>query len=414
MSIPGSQYRDAASRRRNLMIGILLAISLPAESQLPIPGGGDGCRQVYSTYTDNFTVSDGSLGTNWSNLPGADCAPAIAGHLVVASVPACGHALAYYNGSFANNQFSRAVFGSTPVVSPLGTPTLTLHGTNSHIYNDAYDGSGYALGIYPGGMDFCGVTANAQPVAGDTVELDSAGTNPIFFWSRLNGTVNAGCVDNTNLYSGGAPGIGVIEQNATRTAKSGTWTGGSLPDFSTTFSDSFNRDNAGWLGVDWWFPFANTDEGGGWVVNNNTATLLGNWKWSLAIWTTALINNHSSTVTIGNLTPGDWIGAITRYTPVSSADDGYLALDNSGNLFIFARYQGSWNLLTSTAYTASSGDVLEFDATGTNPVLLTVKVNGVTKLTFSDPIYHIAGNYAGFAGLGTNTTTVIHWVGANI
>jgi hypothetical protein len=385
-----------------------------AQAQLTPPGTGQGCRQEFSTYTDNFTRVDGSLGGNWINFPEADCPPIIASDFVVASVPACGHALASYNGGFANNQFSRAVFGSRPVTSPLSTPSLTVHGIASHIYNDAYDGSGYALGIYPGGMDFCGVTANAQPMAGDTVELDAAGTNPVFFWSRLNGTVNAGCVDNTNLYSGGAPGIGVIEQNATRTAKSGTWTGGSLPDFSSTFSDNFNRDNAGWLGVDWWFPFANTDEGGAWVINSNSATLLGDWKWSLAIWTSALTANHSSTVTVGNLTPGDWIGAVTRYTPVSSADDGYLALNNSGNLFIFARYQGSWNFLTSTAYTANPGDILEFDATGTNPVLLTVKVNHTTKLAFSDSTYHIAGNYAGFAGLGTNTTTVINWVGGNL
>lgn len=408
------RYQLTVAKGRNLAIIIFLAISLPAKSQLTPPGGGQTCQQVYSTYTDTFTRADGSLGANWTNFPESDCAPAISGDLVVASVPACGHALAYYNGSFANNQFSREIFGATPVTSPLSTESLTVHGINTHIYNDAYDGSGYALGIYPGGMDFCGITANAQPVAGDTVELDAAGKNPVFFWSRLNGTVNAACVDNTNLYSGGAPGIGVIDQNATRTAKSGTWTGGSLPDFSSTFSDSFTRDNAGWLGVDWWFAFANTDEGGGWVVNNNTATLLGDWKWSLAIWTSALPANHSSTVTIGNLTPGDWIGAITRYTPVNSADDGYLALNNSGNLFIFARNQGSWSLLTSTSYTISPGDVLEFDATGTNPVLLTVKVNGRIKLTFSDSTYHFTGNYAGFAGLGTNTTTVTHWVGGNI
>lgn len=411
--IPCRQGWASKERSLAIVIVILIAMSLPAHSQLPLPGGGDSCRQVYSTYTDNFNRADGSLGASWVNVPGADCAPAIASDLVIASVPACGHALAYYDGGFANNQFSRVVFGSTPAVSPLSTPTLTLHGTNGHIYNDAYDG-GYALGIYPGGMDFCGITPNAQPAAGDTVELDSAGTNPIFFWSRLNGTINAGCVDTTYLYSGGAPGIGVIEQNATRIAKSGTWTGGSLPDFNSTFSDSFNRDNAGWLGVDWWFPFANTDEGGGWVVNSNTATLLGNWKWSLAIWTTSLTGNHSSTVTIGNLTSGDWIGAITRYTPTSSADNGYLALNNSGNLFIFVRYQGSWNQLASTSYTASPGDVLEFDATGVSPVVLTVKVNGLAKLTFTDSTYHLAGNYAGFAGLGTNTTTVTHWAGGNI
>jgi len=60
---------------------------------------------------------------------------------------------------------------------------------------------------------------------------------------------------------------------------------------------------------------------------------------------------------------------------------------------------------------------MELDATGTSPVVLTLKVNGTQfGTTYSDSTYKFAGLYAGFAlGAGaTQTTTITAWTGSNL
>lgn len=369
---------------------------------------------------DDFVRADGALGANWTNFPGSDCAPAIATHVVMASAGSCGHSMAYYSAaSFANNHFTSFVMTHNVPGAPQSLTSPAVRATGSNLYNDVYSGTlSWHIGVIQGSTphDFAYGTSNVTPVDGDTVELDVAGNDPVFIWSRVNGVINVGTSDSTYKLSGGAPGLGLVETATSPVAKFGAWTGGDLPAFSGTSSDNFTRADSGWLGVNWWFPW-HDDEGTGWVLSSNAASVAaaGKQRWDVAAWTTPLNANHSSKITVGNLAAGDWLGPIARYTPGNDAstDNFYMAVDYSGTLTLYARVAGGWNALTTYSYTAAPGDTVELIATGVNPVLLTVKVNGSTIINaFSDGTYHIAGQYAGFASLGTSTATkVTNWTG---
>jgi hypothetical protein len=295
-----------------------------------------------------------------------------------------------------------------------------VRSSGTQTYNDAdLVGGNYQIGTINPMVDFCSTSYLNAYSTGDAHELDVAGSGPVFFWSKRNGNVDATCVDTTYNYSGGSPGVGVIEQDSTPTAYAGAWSGGSLPAFSSSPSDNFARANSGWLGDNWWMVTGFSFTGAGYFSLSSDAAILNtasNNVESAAIWTTPLAANHSSTVTIGTIASSSyWIGAVARYTVQSGASPGtfYIALYTGGNVDLFAESGGAFTSLASAAYGSTPGTI-ELDATGSAPVSLTVKADGTSLITFSDSTYEYTGTYAGFAAFGSSGSTVTGWSGANL
>jgi hypothetical protein len=386
-----------------------------------------------ATYTDSFTRANGSLGSNWAEPSGANGTLQILSDLVYAQTSGVVHSAEIYTpGTFSNNQYSIITLKSGTGSATSGTAgqfSLVRGATaTARFYNDAVaTGSTFGGLLYRVGdqnsVDFCG-TAWAGPayVVGDTHELDVAGSGPVFFWSKHNGTVDATCSDVVDNYTGGQPGLGVIDPNGSPFLSLGTWTGGSLSSFSTTPSDNFQRANAGWLGVNWWFAPTGGNGSGAtgsyFVLSGNAAVLSVPTNQGTAIWTTAFGSTQASKVTTGNIASGDWVAAVARYTlppnGTSSANtDSYyfVLVEGNGTVDLFAKTNAD-NLLASLGTFSGTVSTIELDASGTSPVSLVVKINGTQfGSTFSDSTYKLTGAYEGFSTFGTTASTVTGWTG---
>ncbi|MGB6691529.1 MAG: chitobiase/beta-hexosaminidase C-terminal domain-containing protein [Terracidiphilus sp.] len=389
-----------------------------------------------SAYSDNFSGPNGSLGSNWAEPTGANGALQNINHEIYAATPGPGvvHSGEVYTGaSFSSNQWSlitveSGIGSNTPGNADQFALVRGSTAAGGNFYNDAVAvGNNLGgLGAYRIGnnasVDFCAVgQALTNYSIGDTHELDVAGSGPVFFWSKHNGAVDATCYTNLYVYSAGSPGLGVEDQASTPVVALGPWQGGSLPNFSATPSDNFQRANSKWLGVNWWMDLLQTAQGF-FALNNNSVAFsssAGNAN-GVAIWTTAFGLNQSSQITIGNLASGDWLGAVTRCSlppepMVSGKEKFYLALDDNGAIDLFAYNQGIWESLSNLGTYSGAVSTIELDATGSAPVSLTVKINGTQfGNTYSDSTYELGGTYAGFAAYGSASSTVTGWAGANL
>jgi len=371
------------------------------------------------TYSDNFARANGTLGANWTEPGGAAAGLQIINDLVYAATVPVIHAFEIYTaGTFNNNQWSSFQMESAGNTSSAAGAIVRATTSSTNFYNDGISTgqTTYRLGNQPG-VDFCEVSLLSNYAVGDTHELDVAGSGPVFFWSRHNGTVDATCYDNTFNYTGGAPGLGIAaDQNSSPTIADGAWQGGSLPSFNSTPSDNFTRANAGWLGVNWWFLPANSTNSinSFFVLNSNAAALSLPNGTGIAMWTTPFTTNHSSAITVGSQSSG-WVGAVARLTPgANGAGTYYLALATpNGTIDLFA-YNGSWQVLSTGTY-GGPVNTIELDATGTSSVLLTIKINGTQFSAYSDSTYHFTGTYAGFGISGTGISSrITGWQGSNL
>jgi len=379
------------------------------------------------TYSDNFNRANGSLGSNWttpSSTSPATFPLQIVGNEVFAANTPIVHALEYYNaGLFANNQWASETVVNAPT-NGASTQAILLRSNNTNYYNDGIPfGSSYFVGP-ANQVDFCAVGHVGAYANGDSHALYVAGSGPVFFWSFRNGVVDATCGDTANNITGGNPGIGMAaDQNATPTMAAGNWQGGSLDSFSSTASDNFFRANAGWLGVNWWFTPIDPSAGlvnAFYTLTNNAAVLssTGGSQYGVAIWTTALTGNQS-VVTIGAYgSSADFVGPVVRYSipngnSVGSTTAFYFAEANSsGQVELFEYSGGTTHLLSNLGTYGGTVSTLELDASGTSPVTLTVKVNGLAfGAAYNDSTYKLTGIYDGFTTFGTSSTTVTSWLG---
>jgi hypothetical protein len=401
---------------------------------------GFGEPASYQTYTDGFTRANGALGSNWAEPFQGNAALTINSDLVYSAAPGVGvtHSIEVYEaGTFSNNQYSIITVTSgigtdTPgqagqFAAVRGSTTTTTSGQG--YYNDAVaTGSDFGgLSLYRIGnsasTDFCGVTPTGPDYAiGDTHELDVAGTNPVFFWSKHNGVVDATCFTTAYAFSGGEPGLGVLDPGATPQVSTGAWQGGSLPNYSATPSDNFTRANSGWLGVNWWMDSNFSATAGYFGITSNAAAMQGTAtnRGGVALWTTPMAANHSSTITIGNLASGDWLGAAVRGSLGAEPDSGgtetyYLAIDDGGSIFLFAYNASTYETLWGPTTYTGAVNTIELDATGSSPVSLVVKINGVQfGSTFTDSTYNFTGTYAGLGAFGSANSNITGWSGANL
>lgn len=380
-----------------------------------------------SNYSDSFAGANGSLGPNWARAFGSDAGLQLFNGQVYADSAPAEHAFDIYTGgSFSNNQWTSFVLGNGPGGSPSAQGAIVRGSTTTaNWYNDAVSVGGTFMNLGNGAYyDFCLIAGVATYAGGDTHELDVAGTGPVFFWSKHNGVVDATCVDTGFDYTGGQPGLGVLETNSTPTVSAANWQGGSLPDFNTTPTDNFTRANAGWLGVNWWFKEpggAGSSAGAFFILQNNAAVISRPNNFGIGIWTTPFNANHSSSITLGNLASGDYAGPVVRYSlPVAqnpTSDTFYMIFGSTGGLTLLAYNKGAWAALQNFGTYPGTINTMELDATGNNPVVLTLKVNGSQfGSSYSDSTYRFTGSYAGFGivAAATQNTTVTGWTGANL
>lgn len=411
--------------KRTIALPMLFAgLALAHGQAAPSPGAVGS--QGYPTYSDNFQRANGSLGSNWKTPQNANPLQIISNNVCAATVPVT-HALEYYSaGTFANNQWSSYTIVNSGGGGSATSAMVRAHGnTPAEFYNDGPQGSIERIGIATPvnePTDFCGIHLYKAMNAGDTDELAVAGSGPVFFWILRDGVIDGTCYDDTYDYTGGNPGVGAAaDNNPTPTVAVANWQAGSLPDFSTTPSDDFQRADAGWLGVNWWFPEPGAGVTQAFTLNGNAAALTGSGI-GMAVWTTPLGVNQSSQVTIGSTAGAAWIGAVTRFTLVSSGNETfYFALvQPNGVVDLFAydgtQRDGAWERLGSSLGTYSGRvNTIELDASGTSPVLLTVRINGKQfGATYSDSTYKLTGTYAGFIVDGTPSTTISGWTGNNL
>jgi hypothetical protein len=93
----------------------------------------------------------------------------------------------------------------------------------------------------------------------------------------------------------------------------------------------------------------------------------------------------------------------------------YIAfVSGNHNVWLFA-WNNGWQELSNLGAYSGTVSTIELDATGSGPVLLTVKVNGTQfGSTYSDSTYKFSGTYAGFNLSGSANTNVTGWTGANL
>lgn len=178
-------------------------------------------------------------------------------------------------------------------------------------------------------------------------------------------------------------------------------------------SDSFGRADANPIGANWstisGVPALQI------VSNQIEDTTTGGSVTAREIYSAiSWPNDQYSQCTLVHLNSGStsYGGVCVRQS--TGADTGYYSIAGSAgdpNVYIARQLAGVHTNLASAAYTFSPGDVLYFSAVGTT---LTVKINGVTKVTFTDT--NIASGSAGlavYAGSSVGDSIVDNWSGGS-
>jgi len=186
---------------------------------------------------------------------------------------------------------------------------------------------------------------------------------------------------------------------------------------ATTFSgiaavDNFNRPDGG-LGPNWAKPLPASEQT--LVIVNNEVTPDTDNAHCYAYWTANTFSQDQySQVQLSNV--GPWNGVIARAQP--GIDRFYMAFVFGANDYrLYLRKDGLYySLNTGSAETWAPGDILRLEATGANPVQLTLLRNGTPVLTYTDTTENLVG---GSPGIGIFSRTDAHlaidnWEGGNL
>jgi chitodextrinase len=156
-------------------------------------------------------------------------------------------------------------------------------------------------------------------------------------------------------------------------------------------SDNFNRADGG-LGVNWAKPVPASEQT--LVIVNNQVTPDIEDAHCYAYWMRdTFISDQYSQVRISNV--GAWNGVIARAQPI--IDRFYMAFVFGANDYrIFLRKDGLYyTLSTGNTETWVAGDIIRLEASGSNPVQLTLLRNGNPVLTYTDTTQNLAGGSPG-------------------
>jgi hypothetical protein len=177
-------------------------------------------------------------------------------------------------------------------------------------------------------------------------------------------------------------------------------------------TDNFNRADGG-LGLNWAKPVPASEQT--LVIVNNEVTPDIEQAHCYAYWIgNTFSQDQYSQVRISNV--GSWNGVIARAQPI--VDRFYLAFVFGPNDYrLFLRKDGLYyTLRLGNTETWVAGDILRLEASGSNPVQLTLFRNGNSVLTYTDTTENLVG---GSPGIGIWSLTGEHlaiddWEGGNL
>jgi hypothetical protein len=177
-------------------------------------------------------------------------------------------------------------------------------------------------------------------------------------------------------------------------------------------TDNFNRADGG-LGLNWAKPVPASEQT--LVIVNNEVTPDIEQAHCYAYWIgNTFSQDQYSQVRISNV--GSWNGVIARAQPI--IDRFYLAFVFGPNDYrLFLRKDGLYyTLRLGNTETWAAGDILRLEASGSNPVQLTLFRNGNPVLTYTDTTENLVG---GGPGIGIWSLTGEHlaiddWEGGNL
>jgi hypothetical protein len=362
--------------------------------------------------SDAFNRADGTLGANWTHETGfseGGGTLAISGNQLTVGAPTHADAYYYWNANtFTGDQFSQLTLVD---VGNVAGPTYWWSGTPVRLTagSHCYLGSSFSstdTEIYQ--VDTVAATAILSDVAatwsaGDVLRTDVHGTSPARIYISRNGLCVNEWLDFSFNYSGGQPGVGgLILNNTYTTPHMDGWSGGNLAT-PTSVSDSFNRADS-LPGVNWTCNSITDYRGGGSAsdglrISSNKLAPATSSAWCSALWSWTQPVDHFAQVTLGAMGASDGEGVSLRASLLSSGNTYYLIFVVGATPATHVQsysWDGSFHQLQdSTATTWSAGDVFRVEATGSDPVVLTIKKNGSTVTTVSDSTYKFAGTYLG-------------------
>ncbi len=166
-----------------------------------------------------------------------------------------------------------------------------------------------------------------------------------------------------------------------------------------TSTDDFNRAD-GALGANWltWWTTAFV------IISNTTAAQSGNTcgsSWNTA--STTFTGNHKSTLTVVSVAGGgsNDCGPAVRCSSVGGGQAYVLSAFDGVNIQLYRVDAGSGgSALAQAAGVYSPGDVIELEA---NAALITVRKNGSTIFTYTDPS-PLTGGQPGMYGFSGDVT----------
>jgi len=124
-------------------------------------------------------------------------------------------------------------------------------------------------------------------------------------------------------------------------------------------------------------------------------------------------SDQKSTITIGTFAA--YMGVGVRFS--TSANTGYIAQATSTTkIRLYRNVNNVQTDVSGAGYTIAAlvlGDTISVEATGSNPVVLIVKVNGAQVGTYSDSTAPVTGGYPTIYATST-TGTISTWTGANL
>ena len=268
----------------------------------------------------------------------------------------------YLEGSTNNSR--RPALGGTFGSPIYGTAALTAN-TWTHLAG-TYDGA--TMSLYINGVQ---VTSRAQTGAIAT------STNPLQIGGdSIYGQYFAGRIDEVRVYNR-ALGAAEIQSD--------------MNTLLIAASDDFNRTDGG-LGLNWAKPLPASEQT--LVIVNNKVTPDIEQAHCYAYWVgNTFSQDQYSQVRISNV--GAWNGVIARAQPI--IDRFYMAFVFGANDYrIFLRKDGLYyTLSTGNTETWVAGDIIRLEASGSNPVQLTLLRNGNPVLTYTDTTQNLVGGSPG-------------------
>jgi hypothetical protein len=349
----------------------------------------------FGANSDNFNRADGALGSNWFTPIASEVPLVISGSGITPSAPDH-HSYAVWTGTpINNNQYSQV-------------QQLNVGPWNGMIFRSQTGVDAFYMGFVFGANDYrfylrtpgnyFNLKTMTTPTwsAGDVMEMEVYDNGPVRMYFKRNGVYVAEHLEWSTIITGGQPGIGIYSPSGSN-LQIDNWSGGNVNvSIPSVTGDNFQRADCAILGLNW----INSDFSSayGFAISGNRAVgAKVDGVNNISLWSYPTSNqNHWSQITISSgQTNGDYIGCVVRAAILCYEVIIFNGLPTNTTQLYMISGLTSTQLATSASGTWAVGDVCRMEASGANPVTITIKQNGTPILIFSDSTYLLTGNMIG-------------------